>query len=61
VDGRLSAIWRITSEKDAALLRIEAYARLPGRDAIAAEGERLLAFVVEEASAATSSSPCRLS
>jgi hypothetical protein len=49
VDGTLSATWRITSEKDVAAVHIEPFGRLPERDAIAAEGERLLAFVVAEA------------
>jgi hypothetical protein len=46
VDGRLSATWRITSDDDEAALHIEPFGRLSGREAIAAEGERLLAFVV---------------
>jgi hypothetical protein len=49
VDGRLSATWRITSEKDSAVLHIEPFGRLSGRAAIADEGERLLAFVVASA------------
>ena len=47
VDGRLSATWRITSDREAAVLHIEPFGRLYSRDAVAAEGERLLAFVVE--------------
>lgn len=49
VDGRLSGIWRITGDRDAAVLHIEPFRRLASRDAIAAEGERLLAFVVADA------------
>jgi len=49
VDGTLSATWRITSNSDAAVLHIEPFGGLTDRDAIAAEGERLLAFVVADA------------
>jgi hypothetical protein len=49
VDGTLSATWRIRSDRGAAVLHIEPFGRLSARDAIAAEGERLLAFVLEDA------------
>jgi winged helix DNA-binding protein len=49
VDGTLSAVWRITKNRGAAVLHIEPFGRLAGRDAIAAEGKRLLAFVVDDA------------
>jgi hypothetical protein len=47
VDGTLAATWRITSDEEAAVLHVEPFGRLSERDAIAAEGERLLGFVVE--------------
>jgi Winged helix DNA-binding domain len=49
VDGMLRATWRITGDRDAAVLQVEPFGRLLERDAIAAEGERLLAFVVGDA------------
>ena len=49
VDGTLRATWRITGDPGAAVLHIEPFGRLSHRDAIAAEGERLLRFVIEGA------------
>lgn len=49
VDGTLSATWRITGDRDRAVLHIEPFGRLSDCDPIAAEGERLLAFVVAHA------------
>jgi hypothetical protein len=45
VDGLFRATWRIKLQHDTAILDVEPLARLPERDAILEEGERLLAFV----------------
>ena len=52
VDGFIGAIWKISRNGGEALLRIEAVAPLGRRDvdAVAAEGERLLAFTDPESS-----------
>ena len=52
VDGFIGAIWKITRTKGRAVLRIESVVPLGRRDmdAVAAEGERLLAFTDPEAS-----------
>jgi hypothetical protein len=54
VDGFIAAIWKITRKEGEALLRIESVAPLGRRDmdAVAAEGERLLAFTDPDASRA---------
>ncbi len=44
VDGLFRATWRITLQRDAAILDVEPFAQLSERDAIVEEGERLLAF-----------------
>jgi Winged helix DNA-binding domain len=49
VDGVFSATWKITRGRDRPLLEITPFVPLGGRDAIAAEGERLLRFVTPEA------------
>jgi Winged helix DNA-binding domain len=46
VDGTLRATWRIAGDRQGAVLHIEPFGRLSESDAIAAEGERLLGFVV---------------
>lgn len=50
VDGFVAGTWRIESKKGAATLRIEPFADLTAadRDVLAAEGERLVRFVVDE-------------
>jgi len=52
VDGFIAALWKISRKKGAALLRIESVVPLGRRDmdAVAAEGERLLAFTDPDAS-----------
>jgi hypothetical protein len=52
VDGFIGAIWKITRTRGDALLRVEPVAPLGrrDRDAVAAEGERLLAFTDPDAS-----------
>lgn len=50
VDGFFRGIWRITRHKEGAVLHIEPFESLSGPDAIAAEGEALLRFAVEDAS-----------
>jgi hypothetical protein len=52
VDGFIGAVWKISRKDGEALLRIESVARLGRRDmdAVAAEGERLLAFTDPDAS-----------
>jgi hypothetical protein len=68
VDGFIGAIWKISRKDGEALLRVESVAPLGRRDmdAVAAEGERLLAFtdpeatrVVSVAHATKSSAPSR--
>jgi hypothetical protein len=49
VDGVLSATWRITTPRSVAVLEIHPFRRVGERDAIVAEGERLLSFVVADA------------
>jgi hypothetical protein len=51
VDGFIGAIWKISRKDGEALLRVESVAPLGRRDmdAVAAEGERLLAFTDPEA------------
>jgi Winged helix DNA-binding domain len=44
VDGLFRATWRISLERDGAILDVEPFERLSERDAIVAEGERLLTF-----------------
>lgn len=53
VDGYLAATWKITHERDAARLTIEAFGRLGTRDRaeLTAEGEQLLAFAAPTADA----------
>jgi hypothetical protein len=49
LDGILSATWRITiRRREAALLEISPLQRLRARDAITAEGERLLRFAAQD-------------
>ncbi len=50
VDGSVAAIWRLVRERGAVTLRIEPFGRLrkTDRDAVAEEGERLLAFAAPE-------------
>ena len=48
-DGLLAASWKITARRDRALLEITPLRALPERDAITAEGERLLRFIAPEA------------
>ena len=50
VDGFFRGTWRITRHEEGAVLHIEPFESLSGRDAIAAEGEALLRFAVEDAS-----------
>jgi DNA glycosylase AlkZ-like len=50
VDGWFRGTWRITRHRDTAVLHVEPFAPLTDRDAIAAEGEALLRFAVEDAS-----------
>ena len=51
VDGRVAATWTVTREDDAATLRVAPLRRLAraDRDAVAEEGERLLAFLAPDA------------
>lgn len=51
IDGFVHGVWRIVESKDTAVLRIEPYAPLTpaDRDALEAEGARLLAFAAAEA------------
>ena len=49
VDGLFRATWRIMLKRDTAILDVEPFARLPERDAILEEGERLLAFAAASA------------
>jgi hypothetical protein len=51
VDGFVQATWRIARRRDAALLVVEPFDRLPGRQARAvfAEGRRLLRFAAADA------------
>jgi hypothetical protein len=49
VDGLFSATWRITSRRDEALLEITPFHAVRERDAIIAEGERLLHFLAADA------------
>jgi hypothetical protein len=48
VDGFLKATWRITSAPGTAILDVAPFGRLSEREAVAAEGERLLSFVLPE-------------
>ena len=47
-DGMITALWRLTVDRGAAKLRIEIYAAVPAaaHEAIGAEGERLIDFLV---------------
>ena len=49
VDGLFRATWQIMLKRDTAILDVEPFARLPERDAILEEGERLLAFAAASA------------
>jgi serine/threonine-protein kinase RsbW len=49
VDGLFSATWKITIRREAAVLEITPFHALGDRDAITAEGERLLRFVAADA------------
>jgi len=51
VDGFFRGTWRIARHRDSAVLHVEPFERLSDRDAIAAEGEALLKFAVEDVSA----------
>ncbi|GAA0390048.1 winged helix DNA-binding domain-containing protein [Microbispora corallina] len=53
VDGFVAGMWRVDLGKDAAVLEIEPFDRLPAtaRDALAEEGESLLGFAAPAASA----------
>jgi hypothetical protein len=44
VEGVFRATWRITFDRDTAILEVDPFAPLVGRDAIFEEGERLLTF-----------------
>lgn len=52
-DGFVHGLWRIQASRDAAVLHVQPYAPLDAgaREAVAAEGARLLAFAVPEAAA----------
>ena len=50
LDGFFRGTWRITRHRDTAVLHVEPFAPPSDRDAIAAEGEALLRFAVEDAS-----------
>jgi len=49
VDGVLSATWRITIQRNSAVLELAPFAAVRDPDPIVAEGERLLAFVAGDA------------
>jgi DNA glycosylase AlkZ-like len=49
-DGFFRGTWRITRDRDRAVLHVEPFESPSGRDAIAAEGDALLRFAVEDAS-----------
>ena len=51
LDGFFRGTWRITRHRDSAVLHVEPFTRPSDRDAVAAEGEALLRFAVEDASA----------
>jgi len=53
IDGFVGARWRVSRDRGRALLRIEPFARLrkQDRDALAGEGERLLAFAADDVQA----------
>lgn len=58
IDGVFRGTWRITRQHDTAVLRVEPFTRVSKRDAIvsereaiAIEGEQLLRFAVEDATA----------
>jgi winged helix DNA-binding protein len=51
VDGFFRGTWRIARHRDSAVLHVEPFEPLSDRDAIAAEGEALLKFAVEDVSA----------
>jgi len=48
IDGRFRGTWQIARESDRAILHIEPFERLRDRDAVADEGERLLAFAAAD-------------
>jgi hypothetical protein len=48
-DGIFSGTWRVTQDGDTATLRIQPFHPLPGHDAVAEEGMRLLAFAAANA------------
>ncbi len=50
LDGFFRGTWRITRHRDSAVLHVEPFTPPSDRDAIAAEGEALLRFAVEDAS-----------
>jgi hypothetical protein len=50
LDGFFGGTWRITRHRDSAVLQVEPFTRPSDRDAVAAEGEALLRFAVEDAS-----------
>jgi hypothetical protein len=53
IDGVFRGTWRITRQREAAVLHVEPFGPVPRseRDTIAFEGERLLRFAVEDAEA----------
>ena len=51
LDGFFRGTWRIIRHRDSAVLHVEPFEPLSDRDAIAAEGEALLKFAVEDVSA----------
>jgi Winged helix DNA-binding domain len=50
LDGFFRGTWRITRHRDGAVLHVEPVPPPSDREAIAAEGEALLRFAVEDAS-----------
>jgi hypothetical protein len=50
LDGWLRGTWRITRHRESAILHVEPFETPSDREAIAAEGEALLRFAVEDAS-----------
>ena len=51
VDGFFRGLWRISRQRGVATLHIEMYGPLSDRDAVAGEGEHLLAFAASDAEA----------